>query len=1142
MTFWQRASSWAAKHRSSLFSLWVGFLLLFSLPFFVSTRVGGYCVQQVIRHLTRFEVQWKSCSLNWFADTHIEGLSVIDKRAKSTFYIETLDSTWRPGSLFFCPRCIGVTSIKGASAILSLRSAHPDKWAYPLIPSYLRASRQAKIPFYGTLHVDGSSFICKVAPEQQVELKNVVLLLNVPAKKGPITCNVSAIAKQAGMPQETPGKLDLEITYTPKKPRKLLQTNLDALQALAEKRLSFNLKMKAFPSLILDALLHIRHPTKKAFVSAAVGNLYDCTLQTEPQDEAPNVRIEWESPFLKASGHLALAEQELILSTQKPVQWIATPTLLAQSFPMLATFVGSQMTTEDPCLFSFSTPQLAIRPQEQRLGDHVSLTGSLQMRMDPLSLSLTTQAIPLEVLASEATFVFNQDVVDWNAKFPLKWNQKTSALTSLGQYTLPTSLEAGTVHKLELSLETLPTQLLDLFFKRDHDVQRLVGDTLALHISLSEPAKLEDSPLLRILFLGSKLYCDPIELSLGKTIELLHPVHVKVHGSSSPLELSCDRLSSSPSQPLDAQFTLPLGKILLSLSDFNLHTSIPTLAGTAAFFPHETMLLTGPLALPYASFFGSALACTFSTHAGNAQTPQGELFIQGDGLNGYFNCDLPSSKPPHLTQGKLEWNVGPERMKLLQQQLPFLKDWALYDDAKCILTAQNGPLPTSWKQFKQEGRFFSLDVDLFPLLHVPSETKIPLQLYGFLDENWQVQLEGWLLNQKEDIHPKFTLEGSLKGTLEGQKNFTCYFTGKQLPTSLLNIALYKQKETYTLSKWLLGNRCDLKASCTSSLDTRDIQIQLKSLSGVELYLDTLYQNKTLRYTLQKPAMLKIPLTLFKEPTESAKELGKSAKLLSRLIKFGGHLEEPHGYLSITLSPENSFLKLPFLNWDDAGFQDLSVALDEITIRLPKINPTVAKLLPKKLTKSHKGFSVLVTPLFFSLDHGKLRLQRTDALLAGRYPIAFWGRVKIPEDHIKATVAVSAMALRTGYGLSDIAPGYFLLLPISGSLSNISLDKTKAVTRLTALSLHSDGGIPGAFLGSFAHWLGGGFDPSKVPPPTSPIPWSSLEEELNKEEAEQKKLKKNSSLPKTIFAPFQAVHRGIQKGVRKGADLLFNLLP
>lgn len=1143
MTVWKRVSSWAANHRSLLFSLCVGLLLLLSLPFFVSTRLGGYCVQQAIRHLTRFEVQWKTCSLSWFADTHIEGLSVIDHRAKSTLYIETLDSTWRPSSLFTCPRSIGITSIKGADVTLSLRSAHPDEWAYPFIPSSLSTSRKAKIPFYGTLHADSSHFVCTVAPTRQVELQNIALSLTVPPKTGPITCTLSATSSQESTSQQAPGRLDLAIKYEPKKPRKLLQTNLDALQALAENRLSLNLQMKDLPSLILDALLHIRHPNKEALVSTAIGSLYNCTIQTETETSTPKISLAWESPLLKGCGSLALTQQEMTFSTQKPVQWLVTPSLITHFFPNLTLLASPQISTESPCLFTFSTPELIIRPQEKHLGDHITLTGSLHAHMNPLSLTLTGQTIPIEVLSSKATLLFNQDLLHWDAQIPLQWNQKESSITASGEYTLPTSLEPGKLHQMELSLETLPTNLLDLLFKRDHEIQGLIGDTLALHVALNESAEKKDSThLLRILCLGSKLSCDPVELSLGKKIQLLHPVYLKMHNASTPLDISCDLLSSSPSHPLDAQFTLPFGKISLSLSKFDLYTLIPKVEGTAIFFPLDRALITGPLALPYASIFGSSLTCAFSTLVGDLTTPQGELLIKGEGLNGHFKCDLTTSKEVNLTQGKLVWNIGPERVKLLQQQFPFLKEWTLYDDATCTLTAQNGPLPTSWKQLKKEGRFFNLEVDLFPLLHLPSETKVPLHLYGFLDDNWQLQLEGWILNQQEDLHPKFTLEGSLKGLIEGEKDITCHFAGKHIPTSLLNIPLHKQNDAYVLSKWLLGSRCHVKGSLVSSAETRELEMQMKSISGIEMHLNTLYQTQTLRYELKSPATLRVPLALFKEAPEAAQELSKNVKSLSRFIKIGSYLEDPHGHLSVTLSPEKSFLKLPFLSWDDVGFQDLSIALDEITLKPPKINPTLAKLLPKKLTNSQKGFSLLVTPLFLSLEHGKLRLQRADALLAGRYPVAFWGRLKIPEDHIKATIAVSAMALRTGYGLSDIAPGYFLLLPISGSLSNISLNKTKAVTRLTALSLHSDGGIPGAFLGSFAHWLGGGFDPSKVPPPSSPIPWASLEEEVNREEAEQKNIKKTKSIPTTLFAPFQAVHRGIQKGVRKGADLLFNLLP
>lgn len=1138
MTVWLRIRRWILRHRMSLISFCVGCLLIFSLPSLLSTTWGGYCLQRLICASTRFEIKWKQCSIGWFTDTHIEDLSLIDRRAQSIVNVKRIDSTWRPGSLFFSPRSIGTTSVSGAHITLSLPNARTEEWPYPFIPSSLPASRKSKLPAYGILHIEGSRFTCKITQNQEITLENVTGSLLVPAKKGNIICSLSA--RSSAEEGEEPGTLNLLVEYQPTKPRRLLQTNGDLLRALGENRLHLDAQIHHFPSLLLDTLLRIRHPHNTTLISSAVGPLCDCNIQTELHTETPHLSMDWNSPLVKGACSVAFSDSQLVFSTQQPIEWTFTPDLLAHLLHTHAPLYYQQLELQNPLVLKFATSELMISPQENASGEHLAMTGSVSAQMSPVAMQITRREIPLHLSGCNINLLFTPDRLHWDAQMPFSWEGKQSLISSSGDSPLPLVANSHASRTMKISLETMPSALLDFLLKQEGKIEGALGDTVALHFSM-EPDKGQKNPThtVRILCLASKLQCSPIEFSYGSTLKLLNPVHFQLmdpSNTSKALDFTCDRLTSSPSSPCEAHFTLPIGKIALSLSSIKLPHLVPSsfkLAGQAIFFPNDTDISEGN---QIAALLGSSLTCAFSTTYDPKDTKAllGEFAIKGETLTGNLTCKWLNEQTLDLTSSSLVWKVKPQHFAALKSHYPFLKEWTLYEEATCVFTTQNGPLPLSVKRLKEEGRLVSMYIDFLPILHIPSQHRVPLKLQGFLNEKMHARLQGSILVGEGGITPTFMCEGFLNAS-----NISGHFTANQIPTSLLHIPLHTQPEANALSTWLVGNYCNVQGSFATTPETRLIDLHLTSASGIKLDLDATQQIDAMRYILNRPGKLTIPLSLFTRPIPPA-VLADKKMGLSRLFKFTQQIQETNGSLSLTLSPEMAFLRLPFRSWEDVEIGQLALEVGEITLKTPTTKSALSGILHKAIQARKRSLSVLTTPLFFSLSHGKLQLKRVDVLIAGRYPIAFWGRFKIPKNHFKGTLAISATALRAGYGLSDISPGYFLLLPMSGTAEKIALHRTKALTRLTALSLHSGGGIPGAFLGSFAHWLSGGFDSTQVPPPTSPIPWASLDEELKQEELEMAQ-KQGNSLPSTLIAPFQAVHRGIQKGVRKGADLLFNLL-
>ncbi len=189
---------------------------------------------------------------------------------------------------------------------------------------------------------------------------------------------------------------------------------------------------------------------------------------------------------------------------------------------------------------------------------------------------------------------------------------------------------------------------------------------------------------------------------------------------------------------------------------------------------------------------------------------------------------------------------------------------------------------------------------------------------------------------------------------------------------------------------------------------------------------------------------------------------------------------------------------------------------------------LAALLRGELTPVGGTFPIIFTPLLFSVDKGFLTVQRTDALIADRYPVAVWGTVDLPRDKVNLVVGVTAQALQEAYNINISDDRYMLQLPLRGTLANASIDKLKATTRITSLVAQSHGGSNGLLLGSVLDLLDRG-DDQKVPPPLEPLPWAQIPAQPQDTEKEDSAQKKEPAAKK------------IQSHLQKGASKLLKIL-
>jgi hypothetical protein len=152
---------------------------------------------------------------------------------------------------------------------------------------------------------------------------------------------------------------------------------------------------------------------------------------------------------------------------------------------------------------------------------------------------------------------------------------------------------------------------------------------------------------------------------------------------------------------------------------------------------------------------------------------------------------------------------------------------------------------------------------------------------------------------------------------------------------------------------------------------------------------------------------------------------------------------------------------------------------------------IAKVLDL-LTPASSNQLVWLTPAYFSLNQGVLNLQRVDMLISDRYPIAAWGDVDIGRDRVNMVIALAGNAISRAFNVPSISNSYFLQLPLTGRLNNPSIDKAKAVARISALVAQSRGGPEGLLIGTVLDIASGGLTERAVPAPTTnPLPWQDL---------------------------------------------------
>ena len=272
----------------------------------------------------------------------------------------------------------------------------------------------------------------------------------------------------------------------------------------------------------------------------------------------------------------------------------------------------------------------------------------------------------------------------------------------------------------------------------------------------------------------------------------------------------------------------------------------------------------------------------------------------------------------------------------------------------------------------------------------------------------------------------------------------------------------------------------------------DIKLKLEQMNGPvyaefkgkngQLFLDGQLDQKHL--TLNKALELSVVLT---------PELGQY--VLQDYFPFLSGMISSNQPLKIKIDPKEFSLPLFPLNTVAAEISHGMIDLGKVQFaNSGQLGNVLSLIIPIK----QDYLSVWLTPIYFSLHNGSLKLERVDMLISEQYPIAAWGKVNLIKDKVNMIIALSGLAISKAFNVPIQDKNYFLQLPLKGTMSSASIDKAKATSRISSLVAQSQGSPHGYLIGTFLDITSGNLSEKKAPPPTTnPLPWSHILQEEDK---------------------------------------------
>lgn len=552
---------------------------------------------------------------------------------------------------------------------------------------------------------------------------------------------------------------------------------------------------------------------------------------------------------------------------------------------------------------------------------------------------------------------------------------------------------------------------------------------------------------------------------------------------------------------------------------------LPVAFAAAAFSAAELPTLLGPSLDVY---FNAKMQGGADPGRGNI-----EFSFSGEGLSGGFALRTGDKIELKRNASNFEWKITPARFAALQRMLTAAPpSWAISDTttlrmnvSDLLLGPQTGKGDSPWAHLSAKA---TAAIDPATLMHLPTKTKNRFdQLSVTLETRDLAESLAFNMRAQESTSQTgpagdLQIQGKVDRLYtEGQwqslasRNLTLRANGRQLPLSLMQNTPLLDRTSSEYIRVFLGERLNTDLHIEKNANENLITAHVAGQDNTRLTLDGRLANEYL--TLRQPLVVEFAMT---------PEIGQT--ILADLLPLFQTALSSNQLIKLTIDPKG--FKTPL-----RGASDRTVQIEKATLDLGRVEfhdsgqlASVVSLLDSSKGSGNGQFSVWFTPLYFSLLDGVFRIERIDALIANLYPIAVWGKVDLPKDKVNVAIGVAAQSLRTAYGIGNLDPSYMLVLSLTGTTKNASIDKARAATRITSLVAQSKGGPQGLILGGVLDLIGGGFDEKRIPPPTAPIPWQETASASSPQASKQESPESRTPLKK------------IQKGIQEGASQILNL--
>ncbi len=501
--------------------------------------------------------------------------------------------------------------------------------------------------------------------------------------------------------------------------------------------------------------------------------------------------------------------------------------------------------------------------------------------------------------------------------------------------------------------------------------------------------------------------------------------------------------------------------------------------------------------------FDTQLKISYGSSKGGAV-----LAIVSQDFNGTFSFDLADSIT--LSQpATIHYQLTPERFKILRKiDLEQHNSLALASSAGLTININSFNLPLN--RFQSPLRHLGFDVniglDQLALIDLQSKNKVEYDTIKahFTSADLAKDISFGVTAGQYSEHSlvdSIVFEGSLANIFTDQELFNfskmsiaLNAKASQFPLRMLCALIGFKAETQSKIDALLGSSVDL-----------DLNAKLLGLNGpLKASIKGHHGKATLDAQLAKGVMtLAQP---FSAELAVTPELGRSVlhdifPLLSGVITAA----QP---VKISIDPQG--FAFPFKEFDIAQIKigQAMVDLGKIQFNNEGQLGTILSLLN---SSAADRLNVWFTPLYFNMDNGLISLARMDMLLMNNYHAAVWGKVDLSKDKVKMMVGLPGSTISHAFNLPPIDDSHMLQLPVRGSTSNASVDRSKAAGQISAFVAQSQGGPQGAILGTFLGLASGTLTEDSPPPPTTnPFPWeeSSSSDAQQKETAEPESNERN----------------------------------